>query len=69
MIPRAVVTKMEQPLCLKITSILKEFTSITTSTAHHYTRAAKESIKLREGNMRLPSGGRIKKLCENTLLL
>jgi hypothetical protein len=40
MIPRAVVTKMEQPLCLKITSNLKEFTRITTSTAHHYTRAA-----------------------------
>jgi len=40
MIPRAVVTKMEQPLCLKITSILKKFTRITSSTAHHHTTAA-----------------------------
>jgi hypothetical protein len=29
---------------------------------------AEESVKLMEGNMRLPSGGRIKKLRENTLL-
>jgi hypothetical protein len=29
---------------------------------------AEESIELREGNLRLPSGGRIKKICENTLL-
>jgi hypothetical protein len=27
-----------------------------------------ESVKLKEGNMTLPSDGRIKKLCENTLL-
>jgi hypothetical protein len=40
MIPRAEITKMEQPLCLKITSSLKKFTRITTSTAHNYERAA-----------------------------
>jgi hypothetical protein len=28
-----------------------------------------ESVKLKEGNMTLPSGGRIKKLCENTLVI
>jgi hypothetical protein len=33
MLPRAVVTKMEQTLCLKITPVLKKFTKITTSTA------------------------------------
>jgi len=27
-----------------------------------------ESVELKEGNMRLTSGGRIKKLCDNTLL-
>jgi hypothetical protein len=80
MIPRAIVIKMQQPLCLQITSILKKFTRITTSTKHHYKQAAiltspskqavlDEIVKLTEGNMTLPSGSIIKKLYENTLIV
>jgi hypothetical protein len=57
MIPRTVVTKMEQPLCLKITSILKKITRIATSTAHYYKRAVILLLRVNSGGRRCNTEG------------